>query len=86
MQKLVLAKINVNCCSVPGKRPCTSFQEVNVAASIQMYGNYVPCMWAKIAVCVLAPMGAYPGHYCKAKSQKSILANNYHPKVYEARV
>ena len=28
--------------SVPGKRPCTSFQGVNVAASIQTYGNYVP--------------------------------------------
>ena len=28
--------------SVPGKRPCTSFQGINVAASIQMYGNNVP--------------------------------------------
>ena len=28
--------------SVPGKRPCTSFKGVNVAASIQTYGNYVP--------------------------------------------
>ena len=28
--------------SRPGKRPCTSFQGVNVAASIQTYGNYVP--------------------------------------------
>ena len=27
---------------LPGKRPCTSFQGVNVAASIQTYGNYVP--------------------------------------------
>ena len=25
-----------------GKRPCTSFQGVNVAATIQTYGNYVP--------------------------------------------
>ena len=40
-------------CSIPGKRPllgkrpCTEFQGVNVAASIQMYGNYIlgkcPC-------------------------------------------
>ena len=29
-------------CPLPGKRPCTSFQGVNVAASIQTYGNYVP--------------------------------------------
>ena len=27
---------------LPGKHPCTSFQGVNVAASIQTYGNYVP--------------------------------------------
>ena len=27
---------------LPDKHPCTSFQGVNVAASIQMYGNYVP--------------------------------------------
>ena len=27
--------------SVPGKRPCTSFQGVTVAASIRMYGNYI---------------------------------------------
>ena len=29
-------------CPLPGKRPCISFQGVNVAASIQMYGNYIP--------------------------------------------
>ena len=27
---------------LPGKRPCTSFQGVNVAASIQTHGSYVP--------------------------------------------
>ena len=29
-------------CPLPSKRPCTSFQVVNVAASIQTYGSYVP--------------------------------------------
>ena len=28
-------------CSIPGKRPCTAFQGVNVAASIQTYGSYI---------------------------------------------
>ena len=27
---------------LPGKHPCTAFQGVNVAASIQMYGRYIP--------------------------------------------
>ena len=27
---------------LPGKRPCTAFQGVNVVASIQMYGIYIP--------------------------------------------
>ena len=27
---------------LPGKRPCTAFQGVNVPAYIQTYGNYVP--------------------------------------------
>ena len=43
-------KIKLQHCSVLGKRPlpgkhpctCTSFQGVNVAASIQTHGNYVP--------------------------------------------
>ena len=29
-------------CSVPGKHPCTAFQGVYVAASIQAYGSYMP--------------------------------------------
>ena len=29
-------------CPLPGKRPCTTFQGVNVAASIQTYGRYIP--------------------------------------------
>ena len=28
--------------SIPGKRPCTAFQGVNVADTIQMYGKYIP--------------------------------------------
>ena len=28
--------------SIPGKRPCSAFQGVNVTASIQTYGNYIP--------------------------------------------
>ena len=28
--------------SIPDKRPCTKFQGVNVAASIQMYAIYIP--------------------------------------------
>ena len=27
---------------LPGKRPFTAFQGINVAASIQMYGIYIP--------------------------------------------
>ena len=34
-------------CPLPGKRSCSVFQGVNVAASIQMYGSYIlgkrPC-------------------------------------------
>ena len=29
-------------CPLPGKCPCSAFQGVNVTASIQTYGNYIP--------------------------------------------
>ena len=66
--------------SALGKRPfpgkysytCTSLQGVYVAASIQMYGNYIlgkpPCGPKSFN------MGAYPGHY---GINKIILQYNY---------
>ena len=43
-----MMQVNIIFCSVPGKHsfpgkyPCTAFQGVNVAASIQKYAIYIP--------------------------------------------
>ena len=65
VQKNLLSMANYHSvpgkCPPPGKRPCTSFQGVNIAASIQMYGNYVPGKH---------PCGPNSGHYSNFLSRK----------------
>ena len=61
-----------NCRSVPdkhpllGKRPCTAFQGVYVAASIQTYGDYIPGKhpWCQNCELCLSTHGCLPRILC----------------------
>ena len=63
--------------SVPGKCPYTSFQEVNVAASIQTYGNYVLGKCQNRDVCLLRTVKAASADDC-AEAWKMLVFSSYH--------
>ena len=71
---VIIYKQKINYRSVPGKRPlpgkhpCSSFQGVNVTASIQTYGNYIPGKRPGMSVNVVQYLCMYDTTVCISTS------------------